>query len=80
SKQIKMRCEQENILYALRGIVYYANAHFTSQTVTADGDMGYHDGIVTGGRVLRNGKLAEMSELDLLNCKGGTATLLVYSR
>lgn len=80
SKQITVKCEHEDVLYVLKGIVYYANAHFTSQIVTANGDVWYHDGIGTGGEILYDGKLAEMSELDLLHRKGGNATLSVYSR
>lgn len=80
SKQVTVRCAQASIVYALRGIVYYANTHFTSQIVTTDGDIWYDDGIVTGSQMLYNGKLAEMSEMDLCNCKEGIATLSIYSK
>lgn len=77
---IMVRCGHTDTMYTLRGVVYYTNVHFTSQIVMANNDLGYHDGIGTGDQVVYNDKLAKTSELDLLTCRGGVATLLVYSR
>jgi hypothetical protein len=34
--------------YALRGVIYLADQHFTSRILKPNGDVWYHDGITTG--------------------------------
>jgi hypothetical protein len=41
-------CDNTNISYNLRGIIYYNNHHFTERVVTSTGMIWFHDGIFTG--------------------------------
>ncbi|KAJ6501356.1 hypothetical protein DFH09DRAFT_944726 [Mycena vulgaris] len=36
--------------FALRGIIYAGNNHFTSRIIKEDGSVWYHDGISTGNK------------------------------
>ena len=41
-------CDNSRIRYALRGVIYFDNEHFTERVVTSTGMIWYHDGIFTG--------------------------------
>ena len=41
-------CNNSRIRYVLRGVIYFANQHFTERVITSTGMIWYHDGIFTG--------------------------------
>ncbi|KAJ7085896.1 hypothetical protein C8R44DRAFT_542589, partial [Mycena epipterygia] len=43
--------------YALRGVIYGGENHFTSRIVKPNGDMWYHDGIETGKNTVFQGSM-----------------------
>lgn len=69
--------------YALRGIIYGGENHFTSRIVRPNGEMWYHDGIETGHTTVNEGSIHSL-EADYLNtCDRGevgrTAIGVIYS-
>ncbi|KAJ7133229.1 hypothetical protein C8R44DRAFT_565621, partial [Mycena epipterygia] len=52
--------------YALRGIIYGGENHFTSRIVMPNGNVWYHDGIETGHKMVNEGSMHSM-ETDYLN-------------
>jgi hypothetical protein len=38
--------------YSLRGVIYFAGAHFTARVITHTGMVWYHDGIFTGSSLV----------------------------
>ncbi|KAF8871882.1 hypothetical protein BD779DRAFT_1451485 [Infundibulicybe gibba] len=64
--------------YALRGIVYHGDNHFTARVVTVEGRVWYHDGMVTGRELVPEGILT--SRIDLTSCQSRTAIVTVYAR
>ncbi|KAJ7831954.1 hypothetical protein B0H14DRAFT_2162560, partial [Mycena olivaceomarginata] len=43
--------------YALRGIIYAGENHFTSRIIKENGAIWYHDGIATGRKCQYDGQL-----------------------
>jgi hypothetical protein len=64
----------------LRGIVYHGGFHFTSQIITKDKDVWYHDGQQTGQRCAYHGKLEDMPDNQLRHCKQRNLVLAVYAQ
>nr|GAT44687.1 predicted protein [Mycena chlorophos] len=46
--------------YSIRGVIYFASAHFTSRIIRADGGVWLYDGMVDGGRPRFEGALEDM--------------------
>lgn len=44
---IVITCNNIKITYTLKGVIYYANNHFTYHVILNSGMMWYHDGMVT---------------------------------
>ena len=79
SRRLTLNVGHRQKTYYLRGIIYFGNFHFTSRIVMGNGNVWFHDGIATGGRTQRHGRLAYLSDLDLMICDGKKAAILVYS-
>ena len=45
---ISISCDNSQIRYVLRGVIYFDNHHFTERVITSTGMIWYHDGIFTG--------------------------------
>jgi hypothetical protein len=53
NRVIHITCrEGRRVAYNLRGIIYYANEHFTARVVTSTGQTWFHDGMFTGCSLL----------------------------
>ena len=65
--------------YKLKGLIYYADQHFTSQFVDKNNDVWYHDGIQTGHRCIKQGNLSNLSNHSLLNAHGHRLCSVIYS-
>ncbi|KAF8867601.1 hypothetical protein BD779DRAFT_1464052, partial [Infundibulicybe gibba] len=64
-------------LYTLRGVIYHGNDHFTARIITREGDIWYHDGMLTGSELIPDGTLA--SRVDLTTCRSRVAIVAVYA-
>lgn len=79
-KTLSMPYEDQNIMYRLKGVVYYASNHFTSRFFAANKNVWYHDGITTGKQTVHERTLHDYTEPSIFNCRDATATLSIYSR
>jgi hypothetical protein len=52
--------------YNLRGVVYHGKFHFTSRLIKPNGQVWYHDGILTGSKCMQDGILGALPP-DYLN-------------
>lgn len=80
SKQVKLDDGLSNMTYTLKGVVYFGEFHFTARMVLENGSVWYHDGMETGKGCEYEGHQEDMSDSDLIMCRGKRATLAVYSR
>ena len=67
------------IVYILRGVIYFGDDHFTCRIVNEDGLVWYHDGIATQNSVIYEGKLGD-TKLDLKKCRDKIASGAIYSK
>jgi hypothetical protein len=65
--------------YLLKGIVYLGDFHFTSQIITSDNKVWFHDGIETRDNCQYNGKLDIYNGSDLLTCNNKHTCLIGYA-
>ena len=66
-------------MYQLKcGIVYFAHFHFTTQIITNNGNIWYHDGIEQQGRVRLEGKINDWGSDNLNTTHEKEATLALY--
>jgi hypothetical protein len=72
--------DDETIVLDVRGLIYHGDFHFTSCIIGADGNMWYHDGMVTGSNCENEGNFDKFSSRELLKCKGKRLVLVVYAR
>ncbi|KAF9455434.1 hypothetical protein BDZ94DRAFT_1351343, partial [Collybia nuda] len=49
--------------YKLKGIIYFANEHFTCRIIQSDGTVWFHDGITTGRFLTRDGNIGDSINL-----------------
>ncbi|KAJ7279582.1 hypothetical protein C8J57DRAFT_1058956 [Mycena rebaudengoi] len=54
--------------YAIRGVVYWRDNHFTSRIIKSNGAVWYHDGILTGATCEQDGAIHALSEQFLNTC------------
>jgi hypothetical protein len=80
NKKIKMDYDNQITTLKLRGIIYYGNFHFTARIISPDDIVWYHDGMTTGCMTEREGKLNEIENDALLNCRGKKLTLAIYAQ
>jgi hypothetical protein len=70
--------------YAIRGVIYLTNHHFTSRLVKPNGAIWYHDGISTGSTCEPDGILHSLPAnfLNTWNINGdiGEAVGVLYAR
>lgn len=66
------------VRYALRGVVYYGEHHFTCRVVSESGHIWYHDGMRTGSQLRMEGSTLE--NIDLLKHGSMNATAAIYVR
>ena len=50
--------EGHQVAYDLKGIIYYANQHFTARIVTSTSQTWFHDGTFTGNSLLYDSQAA----------------------
>jgi len=48
SKTLKYEQEGETVVLDVRGLMYHGDFHFTSHIIGIDGNVWYHDGMITG--------------------------------
>ncbi|KAF8229181.1 hypothetical protein L208DRAFT_1125851, partial [Tricholoma matsutake] len=46
---LQINCNGAASVYLLRGVIYYANQHFTAHFLNTTGDTWHHDGMARGG-------------------------------
>jgi hypothetical protein len=80
SPNITINTNDAEITLKLRGIIYHGRHHFTSQIVSLNGDIWYHDGMTTGQTCDWNGALSEHLPQELNTCKGRSVTLVLYAQ
>jgi hypothetical protein len=70
-------CNDMNIGYKLRGIIYFGDSHFTSRIVYDNGMSWFHDGIATGQTLVYEG-IHNTNNAWWNTCRGKTATAAIY--
>ena len=68
----------DNVLYKLRGIIYFGENHFTSRIISEMGQTWFHDGITTGQSVIYEGDVQDVRALNM--CQGKQASMAVYTK
>jgi len=53
----------------LRGIIYFGAGHFISRVIIEDGQIWYHDGIVTG-QAMEYEDTLDLAQINLATCYG----------
>jgi hypothetical protein len=79
SSKIKYMDGDQRTVLKLRGLIYFGDIHFTSRIISDDGTIWYHDGMVTGGTTVLDGKLGEMTSETLLTCRGRKLEIAIYA-
>lgn len=68
-----------NHIYTLKGIIYYGHSHFTSQIITQDKQIWYHNGISLGHSMIYEGLLDTHLQPNLFYSKDNhKATCAIY--
>jgi len=80
SKKMKVNIEGSSVVFTLRGIIYFGGYHFTSRIMTSDGQIWFHDGILTGYRSQAIGKTSDFTNSELLECNGKDAIIALYAQ
>ncbi|KAJ7264715.1 hypothetical protein C8J57DRAFT_1069882, partial [Mycena rebaudengoi] len=60
---IQFVCNGSSVRLYLRGLVYHSNAHFTSRIISVQGDIWFHDGIVTRNSSVYDGNIRDLPSL-----------------
>jgi hypothetical protein len=79
SKKISFHDGDPCVVFGLKGVVYTGDFHYTAR-VCIDGNVWFHDGMVTGRRCKYEGKLNTFSDSDLSTCDGKILSLVVYAQ
>jgi hypothetical protein len=80
SKTIEFVQGDETVVLNVRGLVYYGEFHFVARIIGSQGNIWYHDGIVTGSTCESEGHIETFSRRKLKTCKGRKVVLVVYGR
>ena len=75
--EINIPYSNGSIRYKLQGIIYFADAHFTSRVLLDNGTIWFHDGILTGQRLICDGMANNMND-SLSICRGKKAVAAIY--
>jgi len=62
SKMLKFENDTEKFIYSLKGLIYFANFHFTARIITSDQLVWYHDGIETKNSCIYEGSLCLLKD------------------
>jgi hypothetical protein len=79
-QDLKFEQEGETVVLDVRGLIYNGDFHFTSRIIGIDGNVWYHDGMITGSSCENEGDFDKFSSRNLLKCKGKNLILMVYAR
>ena len=80
SKTLKFEQEGETVVLDVRGLIYHGDFYFISRIIGIDGNVWYHDGMITGSSCENEGDFDKFSSRNLLKCKGKNLILVVYAR
>jgi hypothetical protein len=80
NKTLKFEQEGETVVLNVRELIYHGYFHFSLHIIGIDGNVWYHDGIITGSSCQNEGDFDKFSSRDLLMCKGKKIILVVYAR
>ncbi|KAF9455327.1 hypothetical protein BDZ94DRAFT_1371138, partial [Collybia nuda] len=80
SHQIKFVVNGKSTSLYLRGIIYHGDNHFTSRVISREGQIWYHDGMLTKETCIEDGTLQNMSNEELKECQDKDLVLAVYSQ
>ena len=75
---LNLTIQFEDHRYKLRGIIYFANFHFTSRIINENGMTWFHDGIATGNSVIYEGMIDTL--VDLQQCRGKPVSVVIYTK
>jgi hypothetical protein len=77
--EINVPVSDSNIKYKLRGIIYFGDSHFTSRVLLDNGTIWFHDGIVTGQKLVYDG-IANLNNThnSFSICRGKKAAAAIY--
>lgn len=79
SHKVDVDMNQQQYTYKLRGLIYFGDFHFTSQFVSGNEGVWYHDGIETNRRCQFQGSLANMENNALLYSRGRQLCSVIYA-
>jgi hypothetical protein len=79
SKKISFNDGETRLVFGLKGIIYSGDFHYTSR-ICVNGEVWFHDGMVTGNKCEYQGKLNVFTDSELSSCDGKTSTLVVYAQ
>ena len=68
SAQISILVNGNSHLYQLCGVIYFGGQHFVARLVEQDTTVWYHDGIITGRKLIYEGQL---ESVDFKHCYDG---------
>ena len=66
--------------FHLKGIIYYADGHYTSRTIYNQDQIWFHDGILTGQSMLYDGAITSSNDIQLSVCRGKKAIAAIYMK
>jgi len=76
--QINLHSQDASCIYQLCGLIYFGGGHFTSRIIRADGQIWFHDGIISGRATVYHGSI-HTSQVDLKTCMQKDAIMAVYT-
>ncbi len=79
SSSISFETEDGPEQLQLRGVIYLGGFHYTSQIISPDGDIWYHDGMITKETEWNGNLASKVDQKGLRKCKKRSATLVVYA-
>ncbi|KLO09503.1 hypothetical protein SCHPADRAFT_833954 [Schizopora paradoxa] len=79
SHKVNIEMNQQLYTYKLRGLIYFGDFHFTSQFVSENEGIWYHDGIETDRRCNFKGNLSDTENDALLYSQGRQVCSVIYA-
>jgi hypothetical protein len=79
SYDFNISISNSNILYKLRGIIYFGDSHFTSHIIYDNGMVWFHDGIDTGQTLKYEGMIHNLQGT-LNTCGNKKVSVAVYAK
>lgn len=78
TKKLRFVNGDDDVIYRLKGVVYFGEFHFTSRIFKSDKSVWFHNGITTGRQCRNEGEMKKISNDELMECDGKKATLFLY--